>query len=297
MMGVRDEDTVSSLAGRLARLNTQLDDAEQNRIKDAAGGLLLSDIVRDLVQAIDPDRIEEEAKTAASGVEPTEHQRHQARAKLVGQAANIFNGPLINLLDGIRREKEQTIDHDNIDTLLSADWSGDAKVNAEAMVKDFASYLEEYSDQVEALTIFYSQPARRSEITYAMIKTVLDALKTDRPKLAPLRVWRAYALLDEYKGSAPANDLTTLVALIRRACGIDAKLAPFGETVRRNFQSWILKRHSGAGEKFTEAQMDWLRMIRDHTFVRCRPYWPSSKVFKCGAEPFFHTKTNSCLER
>ena len=30
-------------------------------------------------------------------------------------AANVFTGPLINLLDGIRREKEQTIDHDNLD--------------------------------------------------------------------------------------------------------------------------------------------------------------------------------------
>jgi type I restriction enzyme, R subunit len=101
MMGVRDEDTVSSLAGRLARLNTQLDDAEQNRVKDAAEGVFLSDIIRGLVQAIDPDRVEEEAKTAARGAEPTEQQRDQARAKLVGQAANMFNGPLINLLDGI----------------------------------------------------------------------------------------------------------------------------------------------------------------------------------------------------
>ncbi len=54
-----------------------------------------------------------------------------------------------------------------------------------------------------------------------MIKAVLDALKADRPKLAPLRVWRAYALLDEYKGSDPVNELTALVALIRRVCGID----------------------------------------------------------------------------
>ena len=93
---------------------------------------------------------------------------------------------------------------------------------------------------------------------------MLDALKTDRPKLAPLRVWRAYALLDEYKGSDPANELTALVALIRRVCGIDAKIAPYADTVRRNFQSWIMKRHSGAGEKFTDEQLEWLHMIRDH---------------------------------
>ena len=41
-----------------------------------------------------------------------------ARDKLVGQAANVFTGPLITLIDNIRREKEQTIDHDNLDTVL-----------------------------------------------------------------------------------------------------------------------------------------------------------------------------------
>ncbi|MCP3475840.1 hypothetical protein NLM33_36960 [Bradyrhizobium sp. CCGUVB1N3] len=264
MMGARDDDTVSSLAGRLARLNNELDETDQARIKEAAGGATLTDIVRGLFDAIDGDLIEETAKITAGGTEPTDAQRNQARDKLVGQAANVFTGPLINLLDGIRREKEQTIDHDNLDKLIEAGWSGDAKENATAMAKDFATYLEENKDQIEALTIFYTQPARRSTVTYAMIKTLLDALKTDRPKLAPLRVWRAYALLDEYKGSDPVNELTALVALIRRACGLDEKISPYADTVRRNFQSWILKRHSGAGEKFTEEQMDWLRMIRDH---------------------------------
>ena len=58
-MGVRDEDTVSSLAGRLARLNKQLDEKEQARITEAAGGVALTDIVGGLISAIDPDRIEE----------------------------------------------------------------------------------------------------------------------------------------------------------------------------------------------------------------------------------------------
>jgi type I restriction enzyme R subunit len=264
MMGVRDEDTVSSLAGRLARLDRQLNDTERARVKDAAEGVPLADIVRSLIDAIDPDRIEGLAAAQVGGGEPSEAVRAQIREKLIGQAANVFNGPLINLLDGIRRDKEQTIDHDNLDKVLEAGWSGDAKDNAEALVKDFGVYLEQHRDEIEALSIFYSQPARRSHITYAMIKAVLDTIKNDRPKLAPLRVWRAYALLDEYKGADPVNELTGLVSLIRRACGIDSKLAPYADTVRRNFQNWILRRHSGAGEKFTEEQMDWLRMVRDH---------------------------------
>jgi type I restriction enzyme R subunit len=264
MMGMRDEDTVSSLAGRLARLERQLDHKEQDRVKQAAGGVPLAEIVRRLVDAIDPDRIESVATTVAKGKEPTDAQREQARNKLVGQAANIFNGSLINLLDGIRREKEQTIDHENIDRVLTAGWQGDAKENAQTLAKDFAAWVEEHRDEIEALTIFFSQPARRSEVTYAMIRAVLEALRTDRPNLAPLRVWRAYALLDEYKGSDPANELTALVALIRRVCGIDKKIAPYAEIVRKNFQTWILKRHSGAGQKFTGEQLEWLHMIRDH---------------------------------
>jgi type I restriction enzyme, R subunit len=264
MMGVRDEDTVSSLAGRLARLDKQLDDKDQARIRDTAGGISLDEIVRHLFDAIDPDRVEEEAVKASGCAEPTDAQRQQARDKLVGHASNVFTGPLINLIDGIRREKEQTIDHDNLDTVLEAGWSGDTNENAEAMAKDFAAYLEEHRDEIEALSIFYSQPERRSQVTYDMIKAVLDALKTDRPRLAPLRVWRAFALLDEYKGADPVNELTALVALIRRVCGIDPRLAPYADTVRRNFQNWILKRHSGAGVKFTGEQLDWLHMVRDH---------------------------------
>lgn len=97
-----------------------------------------------------------------------------------------------------------------------------------------------------------------------MIRQVLDKLKSEKPKLAPIRVWQAYGQLDGYKGSQPISELTALVALIRRVCGIDEKLSAYDDTVRRNFQSWVLKRHSGGGEKFNEEQMNWLRMIRDH---------------------------------
>lgn len=137
-------------------------------------------------------------------------------------------------------------------------------MNAKEMIKDFREYLEANCDEIEALTICYSQPHRRSELTYAAIHALFDKLKNDKPRLAPLRVWQAYALLDEYQGKQPSSELTALVALIRRVCGIDRKISPYSETVRRNFQDWILKRHSGAGEKFNEEQMEWLRMIRDH---------------------------------
>ena len=238
MMGVHDEDTVSSLAGRLARLNRQLEHPEQERIREKAGGIELTRIVGNLLKAIDPDRIEAKAgemEPVVAGTEPSPAAREKAQEQLVREAAGVFNGELIELIDSIRRDKEQTIDHDSLDRVERAEWKGDAHENAQSMVQDFQHYLEAHRDEIEALTIYFAQPHRRRELTYGMVREVFDRLKTDQPRLAPLRVWQAYALLDEYKGSQPASELTALVALIRRVCGIDATLSPYKETVRREF--------------------------------------------------------------
>ena len=71
MMGARDEDTVSSLAGRLARLNKQLDEHDQKRIREKAGGVTLTEMVGNLLNAIDPDRVESRACEIAQQPENT----------------------------------------------------------------------------------------------------------------------------------------------------------------------------------------------------------------------------------
>jgi len=113
------------------------------------------------------------------------------------------------------------------------------------------------------LQIFYNQPYRRRELTYAMIKDVLEKLRLDKPMLAPLIVWRAYEALDQCYGS-PRNELTAIVSLIRKVSGIDASLTSFDKTVDKNFQEWVFKKQAGSAPKFSEEQMQWLRMIKDY---------------------------------
>ncbi len=266
MMGTHDPDTVSSLAGRLARLEKQLDSGEQAVVAEKAGGKPLGGLVKDLFNAIDPDNIEARACELANqppGTNPGDANRDKARAEMVKEAANVLTGDFINTIDGIRREKEQTIDHDNLDRLLRAEWDQEARENAENIAREFAEYLERNKDGFAALTLFYDQPYRRREVTYEMVNELLEKLKTDAPKLAPLRVWQAYGQIENTR-KTPHSELTALVALIRRVCGIDETLTPFGDTVRRNFQEWVLQRHAGNTEKFNEEQMHWLQLIRDH---------------------------------
>ena len=112
MMGARDEDTVSSLAGRLARLDRQLDSSEKERIKEQAGGIELTQIVGVLMAALDPDSIDEKARAIepiSEDAKPAPEVCDKARVLLVDDAVAVFNGPLIDLIDSIRRDKEQTL--------------------------------------------------------------------------------------------------------------------------------------------------------------------------------------------
>jgi type I restriction enzyme R subunit len=130
-------------------------------------------------------------------------------------------------------------------------------------VKDFSEYIETNKNEITALSIFYDQAYRRRELTFKMIKEVLEKLKLEKPLLAPHYVWDAYKQIEEVKGNSPKNDLVALVSLIRRVTGIDQQLTPYNKTVDKNFQDWVFGKQAGP-LKFTEEQMNWLRMLKDH---------------------------------
>ena len=96
-----------------------------------------------------------------------------------------------------------------------------------------------------------------------MIKDVAAQLKASKPTLAPLRVWEAYTALEEVKGERPENELTALVSLIRRVCGLDETLANYKSVVDKNFKDWVFQKQAG-DFRFTEDQMEWLRMLKAH---------------------------------
>jgi len=217
----------------------------------------LDRIVRGLLDAVNPDRIEEQAKQMG-------RDYAEVQTELVRNATNMFTGELNALIEGIRRNHEQIIDTVNLDEVTFAGWAEQDEEQARALVRDFEAYIREHKDEITALSIFYNQPHRLRELTFAMVREVLDTLKRDRPSLMPLNVWHAYRRLDSGTPDAPLNELVALVGLIRHACGLDAQLQPFDTKVRENFQRWVMRRHRGNAPKFSEEQMAFLRMIRDH---------------------------------
>lgn len=266
-LGNRDEDMLTSLANRLTRLEKDITLAERQKFQELAGGKNLNLVVHELLGAYDPDQIEEQARekfALSAGDTPTPQQTQAAHEEMIKEATRVFDSnDLRNYIENVRRSHEQIIDYTNLDRVEFAGWDQQAKVNAEHLVKDFAAFIAAHQDEITALKIFYNQPFRRREVTYRMIKEVLETLKINRPYLAPVRVWEAYEQLEKVDSRSPRNELTALVALIRRVTGIDDKLTTFENTVNRNFQKWVFEKNAG-NKQFTEAQMEWLRMMKEH---------------------------------
>ena len=118
--------------------------------------------------------------------------RKEAQQELIDQASSTFNGELNDYLDNVRKQHEQIIDTHNIDTVTKSEWDTTTVDKARAIIQGFNAYLEENKDEIKALSIFYDQPYNRREITFNMIKDVLEKLKVDKPLLAPDYVWEAY---------------------------------------------------------------------------------------------------------
>ena len=118
---------------------------------------------------------------------------------LQNTAASTFNGELNDYIENVRKAHEQIIDILNPDKLVAAGWDKDNKEKAEELVKTFADWIAKHKDEITALQIFYSQPYRRRELTYAMIRELVDAIVADKPALAPLtcgvpmNYWKASA--------------------------------------------------------------------------------------------------------
>ena len=268
-VGNRDEDLFSSLANRLSRLEKQVTEQEKQQFSEKAEGKSLKQVVNELLQAYNPDVLDDlkaKIETEMAGESPMakEEAFNKLHDELKEKAADVFHSSdLREYIENVRRAHEQTIDITNPDTLLNKGWATDSKEKAENLVADFKAWIAQHQDEITALQIFYTQPYRRRELNYKMIQEVLEKLKLEKPNLAPFQIWKAYEQLEKATGS-PKSELIALVSLLRRISGVDATLIDYSNKVDLNFRDWILKKNAGQHNRFTEEQMQWLRMIKDH---------------------------------
>jgi type I restriction enzyme R subunit len=265
-LGTKDEDTITSLAGRLARLDREIDERNRKEIEDAAKGKPLKLIINELLDAVDPDKKLEKAKEIFKTETPTVIQVKKAGEELVKIACAPFDSPkLRTTIIDIKTRSEQIIDTVSKDMVILAGFDAQAKEKAHKLADTFKRFIVENKDELAALQIIYSKPYGKRHITFEQIKQLADAMKKPPYYLTPENLWKAYERLEKSKvrGAGPQELLTNVISLVRFAIGESDVLEPFSETVNRRFNDWLAKQEK-SGAFFTLEQKEWLTMIKDH---------------------------------
>jgi Type I site-specific restriction-modification system, R (restriction) subunit and related helicases len=280
--GNTEDDVLTSLAGRLARMEHRMSAEDDKRIRALSGGLSVKDLSHRIVAALNPDRYIEQAK-ADLGIAPNDDRPipdkalNAARQKIIQEAVKPLHTPeLRQIIDEIKKKNEVVIDIISPDKLLSAGFSAGALDRAKGMVQSFEQFIAEHKDEITALQVLYSKPYKQ-RLTFDAVKELADAIEKPPYLWNESQLWNAYAALEKskVKGASGKRILTDLVSLVRFAIHQDNELIPFPERVNANFNAWLASQQGtlsstsgrgagGEGGNFTPEQLKWLGMIRDH---------------------------------
>lgn len=268
--GATDEDTISSLAGRMIRLEGRLTEADQAQIRERGGAQRsIAEIASSLLSALEPDSALQAA--IALNPNPTEEQIEQARVELVEAAVRplVENPTLRGILVEIQSRNEQTLDTVSVDELLDGTgFAAEDTQKARATVESFRQFIEENKDEITALQLIFNRPHGQRNLTFAQIKELAAILEQPPHTWTTERLWRAYAQLerDRVRGVNQRRVLADLVALVRHAVQMDDELTPYPEQVSQRYRDWLTAQEAG-GRTFSAEQRWWLDRIAEHIGV------------------------------
>ena len=262
--GGLDPDALTTLAGRLARLQRDFSADQLAELKHLAGGKSFPDLAHDLLTACDPDAQIDAAKKLPGVVAvPTEEQVKAAAEQLAQQAATPFlKAQLRRRILEIRQQNEQTIDRHTIDDVLYSGFDASAVEKAQAKVKDFRVWIEEHKSELIALQALYAG-TRPLKLSLKDLRQLRDALARAPLAATPTQLWRAFQAVeaDKVKGSG-GEVLTDLVNLVRHALIPAFTLVPYRDELRQRYQKWLKDRD--ADIDFTPEQHEWLDRMAEH---------------------------------
>jgi type I restriction enzyme, R subunit len=246
------EAETATLASRLAALELQLTPEERAELDGVAGGSL-RDVVRGLVEAVDPDA---QARAVAGSPDPDaaiEQLLEQAVTPLAG------NPDLRERILELRRAHDRVIDEVSVDVLLDAHGVVDPD-RARWTIMSFREYLEQHRSEITAIQLM--SEARQRRISFTDIKELADRIARPPYNWTTDIIWTAYATVEASRvRHSDRRTLTDLVSLLRFTLGDANELVPYATLVHERYTAWLTQQEQ-AGVMFSPVERWWLdRMV------------------------------------
>jgi len=259
--GGTDPEALTTLAGRLARLQREFTLAQLTELEDMAGGKSFSEIAHDLLNACNPDAQIKAAKQKIE--EPSDEQIKQAAEQLAENAVTPFlKAAFRRRILEIRQLNEQTIDRHTIDEVLYAGFDGSAVEKARNKVQDFRAWIAAHKDELTALQVIYAG-ARPLKLSLKDLRQLKDALARPPLGATPVQLWRAFEAVEADKVKVTGGQqLADLVNLVRHALIPAFTLVPYRDGLTARYQAWLAERD--AEHVFAPEQREWLDRMAEH---------------------------------
>ena len=265
--GSRDPDVISTIAGRIARLDRQLTREDREELEELAGMRSAASSRSELVAALDPDRQLESAQKISGVEEPSAEQiaaaataarRRRGRAAR-DQSRSCASGSSRCAGPTSRRSTRSRSDRADRGRLLGRRRRSRAQ-DGRVVPSSSSRSTRTRSPRCRSST---ASPIANGS-TFTEIKELAHAIGRPPYQWTPETLWEAYETLDRSKvhGSG-GRVLTDIVSLVRFALEQENELVPYPERVRERFEAWLLQQQN-AGREFTAEQLAWLERIRDH---------------------------------
>ena len=101
-----------------------------------------------------------------------------------------------------------------------------------------------------------------------MIRDLYEIISKPPYNFTIQKMWNCYYVKSNGKIDKPTEfQLMDIISVIKYELGQIETLNPFSTSVKSKFKEWIFKRNSTQGFVFTDEQVTWLRLIRDHICV------------------------------
>ena len=143
-------------------------------------------------------------------------------------------------------------------------YKGFSKETAKSFIESFEKYINDNSDQIEALRIIYN--SEDTVITHSMLTELWDKLIAENGQFTPYCIWKNYKLLDD-DGSVDDLDtkqsikaLTHLIQLVRYAYKKSDKLVSLIKGYSQRFNLYC----GQAQRELTEDQKEIMKQIADY---------------------------------
>ncbi|MEU6355643.1 DEAD/DEAH box helicase family protein [Streptomyces sp. NPDC047072] len=261
-----EEEEVSTLAARLAKLDIQMTGEERAEVARLSGGRELKDIVQKMVKAVSAD----EQLDAREAAERAGRNPERAVRDLIEEAIKPLAAQpaLRSRLLEMRRAKDILYDENGVDELLRAGGVVDDKEAATETVRSWRQYIDDNRDKIAAMSLAFSAGSDvRPGDAMRQLKDVARSIARPPRAWTPDRLWRSYeqlgeATLDEVRRRHTAADLLSLLRY-ELAGGAERGAPaprPYAELVEERYAAWIARQEQ-MGTRFTERQRWWLDRI------------------------------------